>query len=80
MMSTDDNQIDLELLSTALETNQHREIRFMINRGMRPVEVAHLLEKSPPRERRILWGLINQDNEGDVLQHLGDDIQAEILS
>lgn len=80
MMSTDDNQIDLESLSTALETNQHREIRFMINRGMRPVEVAHLLEKSPPRERRILWGLINQDNEGDVLQHLGDDIQAEILS
>ena len=79
-MSTDDNQIDLDSLSTALDSNQHREIRFMLNKGMRPVEVAYLLEKSPPRERGILWNLIHRDNEGEVLQHLGDDIQAEILS
>lgn len=79
-MSKDDNQIDLESLSAALDSHQHREIRFMLNKGMRPVEVAHLLEKSPPRERGILWSLLNQESEGEVLQHLGDDIQAEILS
>ncbi len=79
-MSSDDKQIDLDMLSNALETENLRQIRFMLNKGMRPVEVAHLLEKSPPRERRILWNLINQDIEADVLQHLGDDIKADILS
>jgi len=78
-MSKDDKQIDLDSLSTALDSKQNREIRFMLNKGMRPVEVAHLLEKSPPRERGILWNLLNQEIEGEVLQHLGDDIQAEII-
>src|SRR6056300_1661889 len=79
-MSADDNQIDLDSLSTALDSNQHREIRFMLNKGMRPVEVAHLLEKTPPRERRIVWNLLNPEIEGEVLQYLGEDLQSEIVS
>ncbi len=78
-MSSDDKQIDLETLSIALEAENLRQVRFMLNKGMRPVEVAHLLEKSPPRERRILWNLINPEIEADVLQHLSDDIKTEIL-
>lgn len=78
-MSSDDKQIDLESLSIALEAENLRQVRFMLNKGMRPVEVAHLLEKSPPRERRILWNLINPEIEADVLQHLSDDIKTEIL-
>jgi magnesium transporter len=52
----------------------------MLNKGMRPVEVAHLLEKTPPRERRIVWNLLNPEIEGDVLQYLGEDLQVEIVS
>ena len=79
-MSTDSAHIALDTLSEALQSENLKQIRYMLNKGMRPVEVAHLLEKTPPRERRILWNLISSENEGEVLQHLGEDIQAEIIS
>jgi len=69
-----------EKLSDALDSGEFQQIRFILNHSLRPAEVARLIEKSPPKERQILWNLINQDLEGDVLQHLGDDVQAEILS
>jgi magnesium transporter len=76
-MTTQDQQ---STLSSALETGAFQQVRFTLNNSMRPVEVAHLLEKSPPKERQILWNLIHPENEGKVLQYLSDDIQADILS
>ncbi|MBA4503127.1 magnesium transporter [Marinobacterium marinum] len=79
-MSQPETPSNLETLSAALEVGELQQLRFMLNKGLRPVEVAHLLEKTPPRERQILWNLLNKDLEGEVLQYLGDDAQAEILS
>lgn len=79
-MSTDEAPIALDTLSEALQSDNLKQIRYMLNKGMRPVEVAHLLEKTPPRERRIVWNLLNPEIEGEVLQHLGEDLQAEIVS
>lgn len=67
-------------LADALDSGEFQQIRFILNNSLRPAEVAHLLEKSPPKERQILWNLINHELEGEVLQYLGDDVQAEILS
>ena len=71
---------ELDKLSQALDSGAFQQIRFTLNNTLQSVEVAHLLEKSPPKERRILWQLIHRDNEAAVLQHLSDDIQADILS
>ncbi len=79
-MSQPETPSNLETLSAALEVGELQQLRFMLNKGLRPAEVAHLLEKTPPRERQILWNLLNQELEGEVLQYLGDDAQAEILS
>lgn len=79
-MSLPETPSNLETLSAALEVGELQQLRFMLNKGLRPAEVAHLLEKTPPRERQILWNLLNQELEGEVLQYLGDDAQAEILS
>ncbi|SIQ01375.1 magnesium transporter [Marinobacterium stanieri] len=79
-MSQQDQLSNLETLSAALEVGELQQLRFMLNKGLKPVEVAHLLEKTPPRERQILWNLLNKDLEGEVLQYLGDEAQAEILS
>ena len=57
-----------EKLSDALDSGEFQQIRFILNHSLRPAEVARLIEKSPPKERQILWNLINQDLEGDVLQ------------
>ena len=74
------NASELDKLSQALESGAFQQIRFTLNNTLQSVEVAHLLEKSPPKERRVLWQLIHRDNEAAVLQHLSDDIQADILS
>jgi len=79
-MTSSAQRTHYEKLSDALDSGEFQQIRFILNHSLRPAEVARLVEKSPPKERQILWNLINQDLEGDVLQYLGDDVQAEILS
>ncbi|KZZ53352.1 magnesium transporter, partial [Oleiphilus sp. HI0123] len=43
-------------------------------------DIAHLIESSPPRERALIWRLLNDDLKGEVLQDLSEDIQAHFLS
>ncbi len=74
------NESELDKLSQALDSGAFQQIRFTLNNTLQSVEVAQLLEKSPPKERKVLWKLIHRDNEGAVLQHLSDEIQADILS
>ncbi|MCP8687894.1 magnesium transporter [Marinobacterium sedimentorum] len=79
-MSSKEPLSPIERLNAAMDSGELRQVRYTLNNSMRPVEIAHLLDKSPPKERQLLWGLVNKDLEGDVLQHLGYDVQAEILS
>ncbi|WP_415888935.1 magnesium transporter [Neptuniibacter sp. SY11_33] len=79
-MAQTETKSNLDKLNEALDCGEFRQIRFTLNRALRPTEVARLIEKSPPKERQILWNLISEDLEAEVLQHLGDEIQADILS
>ena len=79
-MNANTNESELDKLNTALEEGAFRQIRYTLNKTLRPSEVAHLIEKSPPKERKLLWSMIHKDIEAEVLQDLGDDVQAEILS
>ncbi|WP_353409409.1 magnesium transporter [Pseudoteredinibacter isoporae] len=71
-------QAQLGELYEALDSGTFKQVRRMLN-GLSPVEIAHLLESSPPPSRRALWRLIDKEKEGDVLQELPDDIQAQFL-
>ncbi len=79
-MAMNDETTALDKLNRALESGAFQQVRFTLNNALRPAEVAHLLEKSPPKEREILWNLIHHNNEGKVLQYLADDIQSDLLS
>lgn len=69
----------LERLTNAMDSGSFAQVRRMLNRGLPAQDVAHLLESSPPKERDLLWNLIEPEFQGDVLQHLVDDIQAIYL-
>jgi len=79
-MTVSHSATELDKLNIALEEGAFKQISHTLNKVLRPSEVAHLIEKSPPKERHLLWSLIHKDIEGEVLQDLGDDVQAEILS
>jgi magnesium transporter len=43
-------------------------------------EIAHALESSPPKQRELLFSLLETNEEGDVLADLGEEIQQDLLS
>ena len=79
-MAVEETKSHFDKLNDALDSGEFRQIRFTLNSTLRPTEVARLIEKSPPKERQILWNLVAHELEAEVLQHLNDDIQADILS
>jgi magnesium transporter len=71
-------QVQLQELSTALESGSFVRVRRMLN-SLPPATIAHFLESSPHTAREVLWQLVEKDNEGEVLNYLNEDIQADIL-
>jgi len=72
-------QTQLGELYDALDSGTFRLVSRMLN-GLPPVDIAHILESSPPNARLALWKLVDSEREGDVLQELSEDIQAAFLS
>ena len=70
----------LQELNDALDSGAFIQARHMLNHTLKPAHTAHLLKSSPPREREVLWNLINPELEGEVLHHLSDEIQAEFVN
>lgn len=54
------------------------EARFLLA-SLRPPEIANLLESTPPKMRRVLWELMDEAEENQVLQYLGDDVLSDFL-
>lgn len=80
-MNTVPNQNKAELIATlsdAIESGSLIRVQRMLN-ALHPAEIAHLLESSPPAQRKIAWELINKDNEGLVLVELGDDVRSSLV-
>ncbi|KGE03219.1 magnesium transporter [Pseudohaliea rubra] len=69
----------LDRVARALEQGTLGDVSRML-RKMEPADAAHLLESSPPRSRQVLWQLIDDDLQGEVLNELGDELQLEFLS
>jgi len=70
----------LRSLSEALDSGALKQVARILNGGLSPSDIAHLLESSPPRQRVLLWNLVDKQLEGEVLQYMADDIRADFLS
>lgn len=70
----------LHNLNKALASGSWNQVRRILNSGLAPVDVAHLVEGSPPKARKILWDLVDKELEGEVLQHLSEELQGHFLS
>jgi magnesium transporter len=71
-------QHHLKTLAKALESGSMLPVRRMLS-NMASTEVAHLLESSPPKQRAILWTLLDLEREGEVLQELGEELQSDFI-
>ena len=78
-MEIKENKENLKIIlddSSNLSVNQ---IRRLLN-DMSSSEIAHALESSPPKQRSIIFSLLETQEEGDVLFELGEEIQQDLIS
>ncbi len=68
----------LDELTSALDSGTFVNVRRMLN-ALPPADIAHLLESSPPPTRAVLWQLVDDADEGEILQELGDELQSQFL-
>lgn len=55
------------------------EVKDLLGK-LSPSEIAHALESSPPKQRKLLFSLLETNIEGDVLADLGEEIQQDLVS
>ena len=65
-------------LISDLERDQITSIQRTLT-SLNPSEIARLLESLTPGKRKIIWQLVDQDDEGDVLKELVEDVRQNLI-
>jgi magnesium transporter len=69
----------LRLLSQALDTGRLGPVRRLVN-TLSPAEIGNLLESLPPTKRNVVWGLVDPEDDGEVLLHVGDEVREGLIA
>ena len=48
--------------------------------AMHPAEIADALESLPPARRRLLWDLVDDDIDGEVLMEVGEEVRESLVN
>ena len=76
--SEDHSEARLEYLHEALDSGRMRRLKPMLH-ALHPAETAVLLEAIPRAKRELVWGLVPDDDHGEVLLHVNDEVRAELI-
>jgi len=71
-------EADLNLLNEALDEGNQGKAEALI-RDMHASEVALVLESLPPARRDTVWQLVEDDDGGNVLAELNDEVRSGLL-
>ena len=69
----------LRLLSDALDSGRLGPVRRLVN-TLSPAEIGNLLESLPPAKRSVVWGLVDPEDDGEVLVHVGEDVRESLIA
>ncbi len=71
----------LERINIALSEGAIARARQLINEDLAAPDIAHLLSSVPPKQRDILWNLVEAEElAADVLAYLGEEERSEIVA
>jgi magnesium transporter len=68
----------LQRLQDILDSGAVREANRLV-KTLAPAEIAHLLEALPPAERDVLWNLVEDKYDGEILVHVTDEVRADLI-
>ena len=76
--SLDTVPTNLQVITDALESGAMQRASTILN-GLHPAEVAHLLESLPLSQRMFVWNMIDHDEDGEILLHVGDEVRSGLI-
>ncbi len=68
----------LKVLSQALDSGRLGPVRRLVN-TLEPAEIGNLLESLPLAKRLVVWGLVDPEDDGEVLVHVGDEVRESLI-
>ena len=69
----------LRLLSEALDSGRLGPVRRLVN-SLSPAEIGNLLESLPLTKRNVVWGLVDPEDDGEVLLHVGEEVREGLIA
>lgn len=67
-----------EALRALLAADAEPRLRRLVH-ALSPREAAILLESLPPGRREIAWELVDEEDEGEILVELNDEVRSQIM-
>ena len=77
--SLDNPALDLDQIIEILESDGEVTSVKQTLRGLTPVEIAKIIESSPPKSRQVIWDLIKEKTQKEVLPELSEDVAAQFV-
>jgi magnesium transporter len=68
----------LQQLQDILASGAVREASRLL-RSLAPAEIAHLLESLPPAKRELLWNLVDEEHDGEILLLVTDEVRSALI-
>ncbi|MGI9289828.1 MAG: magnesium transporter, partial [Gammaproteobacteria bacterium] len=72
------SKIDLAKLSDALDQGLLKSAGTLMA-NLNPAEIARLIESLPPARRNIVWNLVSEDDDAEVLADLNDEVRSRLM-
>lgn len=68
----------LRLLEQAIDSGRLGPVKRLVN-TLSPAEIGNLLESLPHAKRQVVWGVVDPEDDGEVLVHVGDEVREDLL-
>ena len=75
----EDIKSDSKNLIAFLSSEKYSESKDVLN-SLPAYETALIIESSPPKKRALIWQLIEESNEGEILKNLSNDVRETVLT
>ena len=78
MLERERDNSQREALRALLAADTEPRLRRLVH-ALSPREAAILLESLPPGRRELAWELVDEEDEGEILVELNDEVRAQIV-
>lgn len=78
MADKKDNEKTLDRLRQSLESGAMHSVQRSLH-ALSPAEIGNLLESLPLQPRELLWSVIDPEDRGEILLHLGDEARESLM-